>query len=260
MMALLTACAASVVSGIVGSYIVVKRIVFISGSIAHSVLGGMGLFLYLGYILDMPALRPIYGAFLFALISAFIIGYIHLNFREREDTVIAALWAFGMSLGVILVSLTPGYNVELMQFLFGNILWTSSRDILALLGVDIILIIITALFHKRFQAICFDEKQAYLQGLNVKALYMWLLALIAVTVVLLIQIIGAILVVAMLCLPAATAAIFTTRLSRMITLAIVLSIAYSIIGTTLSYILNWPPGSTIALTSTILYLTTRLTR
>ncbi|MCI5052027.1 MAG: metal ABC transporter permease [Simkaniaceae bacterium] len=252
-MALGIATAASIVSGIIGSYVVVKRIVFISGSIAHSVLGGMGLFLYIGRVYHIPWLYPIYGALVFALISSFLIGYIHINYRQREDTVIASLWAFGMALGVIFVSITPGYTIELMQFLFGNLLWTSSSDLYLLLGLDVLIILIIALFHKRFQAICFDEEQAYLQGLHVKRLYMWMLTLIAITVVILIKIIGAILVVAMLCLPAATAGLFCSRLSKMIVLAIILSALFSCIGITLSYTFNWPPGASIALTSTVIY-------
>src|SRR5579872_2633789 len=132
--ALLAGCAASITSGIIGSYVVVKRIVFISGSIAHSVLGGMGFCLWLKRTYQIDWLDPLHGAIAAALISALLIGWIHLKYREREDTVIAALWSTGMSIGVIFIALTPGYAVELMHFLFGNILWVSRGDIQLLLG------------------------------------------------------------------------------------------------------------------------------
>lgn len=252
--ALFAALLASFASGIVGSYIVVKRIVFLAGSISHSVLGGMGLFLYLSKKFHLPFLTPLLGACFAAISSAYLIGWIHLKYKEREDTVIAALWALGMSLGVIFISLSPGYNVELMHFLFGNILWTSSFELLCLFILDIILIGTCAIFHKKFLLICFDETQSYLQGLQTSRLYFLLLSLIAITVVALIQIIGAILVIAMLCLPAAAANLFTNRLSKTIFVAVGFALIFSLFGTIFSYILNWPPGATIALTATIGYL------
>ena len=253
MMTLLAGLGASVAGGVVGSYVVIKRIVFICGSIAHSVMGGMGLFLYLSRVHNLP-LEPIYGALVAALISAFLIGWIRLNYHQREDTVIAAIWAFGMASGVIFISLTPGYNVELINFLFGNILWTSHSDILMLLGLDISILLISAIFHRRFLAISFDEVQAKLQRLQVGRLYFLLLALVAITTTLLIQIVGSILLIAILTLPAAMANTYTIRLFPMICLAILLSIGMTFLGIYLSFVLNWPPGATIALTSTICYL------
>lgn len=253
-MALLAGFAASITSGIIGSYVVVKRIVFISGSIAHSVLGGMGACLWLRRTFDINWLTPIHGALFAAILSALLIGWIHLNYREREDTVIAALWSTGMSIGVIFIALTPGYNVELMNFLFGNILWVSKSDIMTLLCLDILVLVIAALFHKRFLAVCFDEQQALLQGLSVRTLYLLLLCLVAISVVLLIQVVGAVLVIAMLAIPAAIASAFTHRLSVMMGIAIVLGCLFTLLGTTTSYMLNWPPGATIALIAALFYL------
>ena len=170
-MALFAGFAASVAGGFVGSYVVTKRIVFISGSIAHAVLGGMGLALYLRRTLHLEWLKPIYGALVFAILAAFLIGLIHLYYKQREDTVIASLWTCGMSLGVIFLSLTPGSNVEILNFLFGNILWTSSQDLLLLLSLDVVIFILILFFHRKFLAICFDEKQALLQGLSINGLY-----------------------------------------------------------------------------------------
>lgn len=251
---LIAAICASIAGGVVGSYVVVKRVLFIGGSIAHSVFGGLGAFLYLKRTYHVEWLQPIYGALVAAIFSAWLIGIFHLYYRQREDTVIAALWTFGMALGVIFISLTPGYNVEMTHYLFGNILWTSRSDIYTLLGLDILVLTITALMHRRFLSMCFDENQALLQGQNVHVLYFFLLSLVAITVVLLIQVVGAILVIAALALPAAIANTYTACLSKMIGLAIVIGIIISIVGLAISYLLNWPPGATISLTATTIYL------
>jgi len=251
--ALLVGLAASVAGGIVGSYVVSKRIVFISGSVSHAVLGGIGLFVYLQYLTGMAIFTPLLGGILSALLFAFLIGWIHLRYRQREDTVIAAIWSIGMALGVIFISIVPGSNAQLMDFLFGNLLWASHRELWMLISLDIVIAILCLIFHRRFLAICFDETLSYLQHQPVKFLYFLLLTLVAVTVVLLIQIIGAILVIATLCLPAAIANLLTSRLSKIIYTAILLSCLFTFIGIYLSYVFNWPPGSTIALTITIFY-------
>lgn len=252
-MALFAGFAASLTSGIIGSYVVVKRIVFISGSIAHSVLGGMGVCLWLKRAYGVEWITPLDGALIAALISALLIGWIHLKYREREDTVIAAIWSTGMSIGVIFIALTPGYNVELMNFLFGNILWVSRSDLWMLLGLDVLVVITTAIFHRRFLAICFDQEQSLLQGISFNSLYLLLLCLVAISVVLLIQVVGAILVIAMLAIPAAIAAGVTYRLSMMMCIAVLLGCLFTFTGTTISYYLNWPPGATISLTAALFY-------
>lgn len=253
-MALLAGIAASFTGGIVGSYVVVKRIVFISGSIAHSVLGGMGFFLWLKRTYEISWLSPFQGALLAALISAVLIGWIHLKYREREDTVIAAIWSTGMSIGVVFIALTPGYNVELMNFLFGNILWVSQSDLNMLLWLDALVFGVTLLFHRKFLAVCFDETQAALQGIQVPKYYLLLLSLVAISVVILIQVVGAILVIAMLAIPAAIAGSFTSRLTRMMGIAVLLGSLFSVLGLATSYHLNWPPGATIALIAALFYL------
>lgn len=251
--ALIAGTAASITSGIIGSYVVIKRIVFISGSIAHSVLGGMGFFLWLRRIYHLDFLTPLQGAMISALLSAILMGWIHLKYKEREDSIIAAIWATGMSIGVIFITFTPGYNVELMNFLFGNILWVSGSDIISLLILDALVLILTLIFYRRFQAICFDEEQAYLQGIAVKPLYLLLLCLVALSVVVLIQVVGAILVIAMLTIPAAIAGFLTHRLSFMMGIAIGMGFLFTCFGTYFSYKLNWPPGATISLVAALFY-------
>jgi zinc transport system permease protein len=187
-------------------------------------------------------------------LSALLLGYTHIRHRQREDSVIAALWALGMAIGVIFISLTPGYNVEMMNFLFGNILWSTPKDLALLLVLDGFIITAVFFLHQKFQLICFDEKQALLQGLPVTRLYSYLLAMVAITIVLLIQIVGSILVISMLCLPAAIANIFTKKLYKMIFLAIAISMILSSIGAGISLWFNLPLGATIALCSTTCYL------
>lgn len=252
--AVLAGLAASVVSGIIGSYVVVKRIVFISGSISHSVLAGIGLSLWLERAKGFSSISPLYGALIAAIASALILGWIYLYYREREDTVIAALWSIGMAIGVLFISQTPGSNVELANFLIGNILWVSPTDLKILYGLDIFVILMVLCLHKRFLAICFDEEQARLQGVSVSILYVMLLILTAVAIVLLIQVVGVVLVMTMLTIPAAIANLFTTRLSRMMMIAVILSAVFCFIGTAAAFYLDWPGGATIALVAGAFYI------
>ena len=253
-MALLGAFGASIAGGVIGSYVVVKRIVFIGGSISHAVIGGLGAAIYLKRVHGVSWLEPIHGALFAAFISAALMAMIRQHYRQREDSAIAALWAIGMSVGVILISLTPGYTSEITNYLFGNILWASRSDLLLLFGLDGVILLVTWIYHRRFLALCFDETQAALQGENVNLLYLLLLSLIALTVVIMIQVVGAILLIAFLALPAAIANTFTHRMSKMMGLAVIIGGASSILGIGASFVLNWPSGSTIALTVSLFYL------
>lgn len=252
--AVIAGFAASIVSGIIGSYVVVKRIVFISGSISHSVLAGIGLSLWLERSQGISWINPLYGALVAAVLSALIIGWIYLYYRQREDTVIAALWSIGMAVGILFIAQTPGSNVELANLLVGNILWVSPTDLSILFGLDVIVFVMVLCLHKRFLAICFDEEQARLQGVRVGPLYVLLLILISMAIVLLIQVVGIILVMTMLTIPAAIANLFTVRLSRMMMIAVVLSALFCFFGTAAAYYLDWPGGATIALLAGIVYV------
>lgn len=245
---------ASVVSGIVGSYVVVKRIVFISGSIAHSVLGGIGICLWLERAKGVEWMSPLYGALAAAVLSALIIGWIHINYRQREDTVIASLWSIGTATGVLFIHLTPGFNVELTNFLIGNILWVTPEDLMLLGGLDILVIATVLCLHKKFLAICFDEEQAQLQGLSLNRLYLLLLVLTAISIVLLIQVVGIILVMTMLTIPAAIANLMSSKLSFVMVMAVGISALLCLTGTAASYHLDWPSGATIALLAGLLYV------
>lgn len=246
-MALWAGLLASFASGVIGSFVVVKRISFIAGSISHSVLGGMGLFLWLQRTYGIEWLDPLLGAFASAIASALILGWVHLHYQQREDAVIGAIWSTGMAIGIIFLSLTPGTNVELLNYLFGNILWIENRDLVRLAILNGAILAIVAIYYRRFLAICFDEEQALLQGVAVKRLYLLLLCLIAVSIVLLMQIIGTILVIAMLTIPATLASLFTHRLLFMMGASVAFCALFSVFGLSAAAALNWPPSATIAL-------------
>ena len=252
--ALFAGFAASIVSGIIGSYVVVKRIVFIAGSISHAVLSGIGFCIWLERVHGVEWASPLFGALATAVLSAILLGWIHLHYRQREDSIIAALWTIGMAVGILFISQTPGFNVELTNFLIGNILWVSKTDLYILGALDLGVIVLTLCLHKKLLAICFDEEQARLQGLPVHSLYLLLLILIAVSIVLLIQVVGIVLVMTMLTIPAAIANLFTARLSQMMILAILISSLFCLSGNYTAYYLDWPTGATIALIAGIAYV------
>ncbi len=253
-MALWASLLASFASGVIGSFVVIKRISFIAGSIAHSILGGMGLCLWLQRTQGWSGFDPIYGAFGSAVASALLLGWVHLNYREREDAIIAAIWSTGMAIGMIFLTLTPGNSVELLNYLFGNILFIENGDLIRLAALNGLILAIVAFYYRRFLALSFDEEQALLQGVNVKRLYMLLLTLVAVSIVLLMQIIGIILVIALLTIPATLAGLFTHRLFVMMGSAALFCALFSLAGIMTSYALNWPPGATIALIAAGSYL------
>jgi len=249
--ALLGGLLASVGCGIIGSFVVVKRIGFMAGGISHTVLSGMGIALFLG-------LDPLSGALIAALLAALLIGWVRLNWREQEDTLIAAVWAIGMAIGIIFISRTPGYNVNLMSYLFGNILMVADAQLWLMLLLDLLVAVTVALFYRQFLAVSFDEEFAALRGVPVTLFYLLLLCLVAVTVVLLIQVVGLILVIALLTLPAAIAAHYTHTLSRMMLLATLLGIAFTLSGVAIAYRPDLPAGATIILVAGISYLLSTL--
>ena len=169
--ALMGGVLASVACGAIGSYVVVKRIGYLAGGIAHAVLGGMGIAYYLGR-------SPIEGALVSALVFAFILGWVSLRMHQQEDTIIGALWAGGMAVGILFISQTPGYNVDLMSFLFGNILMIAPEDLYWIAGLDTLILVIVFLFYKQFIAVSFDEEFARLRGIPVERFYLLFLSLV----------------------------------------------------------------------------------
>jgi len=259
--ALLTGVLASVACGVMGSFVVVKRISYVAGGIAHCVLGGIGAALYLQRAHGWDALDPIYGALVAALAAAVVIGLVSLKARQRVDTVIGAVWAMGMATGILFISMTPGYTTDLMSYLFGNILMVTSRDLWLIGALDVIVLVTVALFHKQLLAVCFDGEFAGLRGVHVQRFYFLLLALTALTVVLLVSVVGIILVIALLTLPAAMANLFARRLWQMMLLATGISAVLTTSGLALSYGPDLPAGAvTILLTGAAYFLVALLRR
>jgi zinc transport system permease protein len=240
--ALIAGVLASIACGIIGTYVVVKRMVFISGGISHASFGGIGLGYYLG-------IDPILGAIGFTLATALGMGVVRLSAKQRMDTLIGAVWAVGMALGILFIYLSPGFAPDLFSYLFGNILLVPTSDLWLMTLLAAVTIGIVILLYNEFLAVTFDEEYATIMNLPVRSLYLLLLVLIALTVVLLIRVVGIILVIALLTLPAAASGELTTRLRPMMGLAVVLGIAYTTTGIWLSYLLDVPSGATIILVS-----------
>ena len=252
--ALLTGVLASVACGVMGSFVVVKRISYVAGGIAHCVLGGIGAALYLQRAHGWDALDPIYGALVAALAAAVVIGLVSLKARQRVDTVIGAVWAIGMATGILFLSRTPGYGEDLMSYLFGNILMVTGKDLWLMVALDAVVVAAALLFFKQFQSICFDEEFSRVRGINVSVYFVFLLVLTALTIVLLVTVVGIVMVIALLTIPAAVAGHFTNRLSHMMAAAILVSIVFTTGGLAVSYGPDLPAGATIIVLAGATYL------
>ncbi len=254
--ALIVGVVASVACGIMGSYIVARRISYIAGGIAHCTLGGMGIARYLNRVVGWSWLEPLHGAVAAALLAAVIIGYVSLRARQREDTVISALWASGMAIGILFIARTPGYGEDLMSYLFGNILLVSTNDLYLVIALDVVVLALGLIFYNRFLAVCYDAEFARLRGVNVEFYYLLLLSLVALTVVVLVTVVGLVLVIALLTLPAAIANHFVARLWQVMLIAIAISMGCTVAGLAISYSPQLPPGATTIAICAAAYLLT----
>jgi len=252
--ALLTGVLASIACGVVGSLVVVRRITYIAGAIAHSVLGGMGAARYLQVVHGITWISPLSGALIASLVAALIIGIVSIKLKEREDTIIGAIWAAGMAIGIIFITKTPGYGEDLMSYLFGNILMVTPNDLKLIAALDGFVILVGLIFYNQLLAICFDEEFARLRGLKVELYYLLLLCLTALTVVLLVTVVGIVLVIALITLPVAVAGIFSKRLWQMMILSALLSSIFTATGLMISYSPNLPSGAAIIMVASIAYI------
>ncbi len=245
--ALLAGVLVSIACGIIGTLVVINRIVFVSGGIAHAAYGGIGL----GYFFKFD---PVLGAIVFSVAAAVGMGAVQRRTRQRADTIIGVMWAIGMALGIILVDLTEGYKADLMSYLFGSILAVPSGDLLMMLALDLFIITLVALFYKELLAISFDETFATVENVPVDAIHMLLLCLIALTVVMMMRVVGLIMVIALLTMPAAISGQFVRDMKRMMVLASILGVLFTTTGLWLSYFLNLTSGATIILVAGFAYL------
>ena len=242
--ALLAGLLVSISCGIIGSLVVVNRIVFMSGGIAHAAFGGVGLGFFCGF-------SPFLGAAIFASGVSLIMGVVSLKGKHRADTIIGVLWAIGMAVGIILIDLTPGYHVDLMSYLFGSILAVPAADIWLMLPLDGFILLVVLLFYKEFVALSYDEEFAFVVGVPVKTLYLLLLGMTALSIVMIIRVVGLILVIALLTIPPFIAEKHTRSLGQMMVLSSLLSICFTLSGLWLSYAFDLTSGATIILVAGI---------
>lgn len=245
--ALYAAILVGIACGIVGTFVVVKKIVFISGGISHTAFGGIGL----GYLLGI---NPILMALPFSVLSALSIGILRRRTAISEDAAIGILWTLGMALGILFVSLTPGYAPDLFGYLFGSILSVPFSDIIIMAVLDAIILITVVVLYKELQAASFDEEFSSIVGVPTQTLYFILLCLIALSTIVLIRVVGIILIIALLTFPATIVRQFTSALKRIIIFSTIIAILLSVTGLLLSYIFDLPSGATIVLLSGVCFV------
>lgn len=251
--AVITGLLASIPFGIIGTYVVVRRISYIAGAISHCILGGVGAGLYVQNGLGISWFGPLHGAIIVALLAAVVLSLVSFFSKQREDSVIGALWAAGMGIGLLFLAKTPGY-IDPMSYLFGNILLITKSDMFFVLALDILVVTVVGVFYNKFLAICFDDEYAGLRGLHTRWLYLLLLCLTALTIVLLVRIVGIVMVIALLTLPAAIAGNFASSVRQMMLLSMMFCAIFILAGLSASYSLDLPSGPVIIVIAAAVYL------
>lgn len=252
--ALLAGALASLASGVVGTWVVVRRSASIAGAIAHCVLAGLGAARWLQVNHGVAWADPMLGATVAAVVAAVFIAFATRRNLEREDTVIAAIWAVGMAVGLLFIAKTPGYAEDLMSYLFGNILLVRTHDLWLMAGLDVLVVAAAISFHAELQCLCFDEEFARLRGLAVQRLSLLIHILTALTVVLLVSVVGIVLVIALLTLPAAVSGRFATTLAGTMAIAVGLSLVLTASGLVVSFSYDLPAGATTIALAGLVYL------
>lgn len=241
----------SIASAMIGTYIVTRRMVSISGGVTHACFGGLGLGYYLGW-------NPVLTAALFAVASSLGVELMSVRGRVREDSAIAVIWAIGMAVGILFVFLTPGYVPELNSFLFGNVLTISRADLWAFALFTAVLALFFALFYRRIVAVAFDRDFAFVIGLPVGTISTVMTVMTAVCIVLTIRLVGIMLLMSMLALPQLTAELFCRRFSRMMLASAAVSLLCSVGGLLLAAVVDVPCSALIVLVMAAVYVLTAL--
>lgn len=244
--ALLGSLLASIACGIIGTYIVTRRLVFISGGITHASFGGIGIGLYAG-------ISPILSAAVFSVFSAFGVEWLSTRRDMREDSAIAVFWTFGMAIGIIFSFLAPGFTPDLSAYLFGNILTISEGDLWFIGIVTAMLIVIFTLYIHPIVSIAFDKEFSRSQGIPVTFFEYLLMLYIALTIVSCLRMVGIVLAISLLTIPQMTANLFTFKFKKIIWLSIGIAFLGCLGGLMLSYWLNVPSGATIIFFSILIY-------
>jgi zinc transport system permease protein len=248
---LLAGILASISCGIIGTYIVTRRMVFLSGGITHSSFGGIGIGYYFGF-------NPIISAAIFGVLSAFGIEFASKRTDIREDSVIGILWSFGMAIGIMFVFLTPGYAPNLMSYLFGSILTVSSLDIILMFALSLVLILVFTSLYRTILFISYDQEFAKTHKIWVSFINYLLIGLVALTIVLNIKVVGIILVISLLTIPQSIANLFTKNFKNIIVLSIVIGLIGAFLGLIISYKINIPSGASIIFSLVMIFLVAKL--
>ncbi|MGD8703720.1 MAG: metal ABC transporter permease [Desulfosarcina sp.] len=236
----------SIICGITGTLVVVNRIVFLSGGIAHAAYGGIGLALYLGW----PYMVGTLG---FSLGAAVIMGFVSLRSKHRSDTIIGVIWAVGMACGIILIDLTPGYNVDLMSYLFGSILTVPGGDLGIMAGMGLVIGVLVILFYPDLLAMSYDEEFARIRGVPVTAIYIMMICMLAITIVMVIQVVGLILVIALLTIPPFIMEKYARSLLQMMIGSSLLGCLFTMLGLWISYRFDLASGASIIMVAGIAF-------
>ncbi len=231
---------ASLICGVIGSFVVVNRLVFLAGGIAHAAFGGIGIAFFFG----IPYMLGTLG---FSMIAAILMTAVVLNNKSRADTFIGILWAVGMATGIILLDMTPGYNVNLMSYLFGSILAVPDSDLWWMLGLSVITLAAGFFFYRDLLAISYDDEFARLRGVPVNLIYFLFIGLVAVSIVIIIRVVGLILVIALLTIPPYIAEKYSRSLAQMMIMSTLLAVLFNISGLWLAYTYDLTSGATIIL-------------
>ena len=251
--ALLAGVLVSIACGIIGTLVVLNRIVFISGGIAHAAYGGVGIAYFLGA-------DPVLGAVGFSLLSSLAMGLVHRKEGQRADTIIGVMWAIGMAIGIIFLSLSPGYKADLMSYLFGSILAVSTMDLWLMAGIALLSLVFMLLFYWKLLALSFDQTFATVRNVPVGPLYLAMITLIGLTVVIAMRVVGLIMVIALLTIPPAIANLYLKDMRAIMALSAALSMLLCTVGLIISYVLNLPSGAVIILVAGLAYVLAALIR
>lgn len=244
--ALIGSVLASIVCGLVGTYIVTRRLTFISGGITHASFGGIGIGVFLG-------VNPIVSAMVFSVLSTFGIQWLSRRGNVREDSAIAVFWAFGMSIGILFCFLTPGFVPDLPSFLFGSILTIESGNLWLLAALSVVTLFLFTAYYRMIVSTAFDPEFARSQRLPVSLIEYAMMALIAMTIVSTLRMVGIVLAMSLLTIPQMTANLFTYNFGRIAACSILIGCIDCVIGLAMSYWLNVPSGASIIFVSIVIY-------
>lgn len=252
--AIIAVLLAAVVAGLTGSLVVVRRSTYLAGAVAHSVLAGIGLSIMLSGRFGLPTVSPLTASLIAAVAVAGAVSMIGDRGYLRRDTVLSAVWTGSMASGIVFISCSPGYQQSLTGYLFGSVLLITVEDLKIMAALDAVVVLVTVLFFNRFLAISFNAESAKIRGINVRFYEFVYHLLTALSVVLLVRVVGIVLAVALLTLPAAAAGFFARRLSVMMVAAVAVAAVLSLGGLFLSYPFDLPPGAMIVLLSVVVYV------